>query len=479
MEHYLTIAENGILKQDALEVLIWDYTRTGSLEHVKQRAQDLLRLDPHNPLAIAALGTQAHVQAPAKGKNAAAEKTARQEIIALNSALVALEKLRKPEGMHDGDFAALRRHVEAQLQGALGLIYVAREEYQEAKTPLQQAVASDASNAQYAYGLGLALLLAKEPDPARAYFYLARAANITQGTPQGQEIAEFARKSYRKAGGKDADWNKFMVAAVVPKTQPAQSMAAATAPPAPLTSAPLAGTNAAQSAPTPGVNANAGPAPAAGPSPTPQPPQVASLTPPDVSRTPVRPQPTPHPPVIASPNPPVSLGVLIETALLTRGNRPMIVSTLRDVVRHLRPGDEVCILVFSTQLDFEQDLTANEELLAEAIQALQPRPGRALLDGVSFAAAHLKRIGKNPTRVLLVISDGRSARVNPQSPPLSAQISGVRIDAIGLNVEDDAGRNLLESLAASSGGKSTFVRGPEEFRMAAAQMTFAMGILIP
>jgi Mg-chelatase subunit ChlD len=157
----------------------------------------------------------------------------------------------------------------------------------------------------------------------------------------------------------------------------------------------------------------------------------------------------------------------------------MIVSTLRDVVRHLRPGDEVCILVFSTQLDFEQDLTANEELLAEAIQALQPRPGRALLDGVSFAAAHLKRIGKNPTRVLLVISDGRSARVNPQSPPLSAQISGVRIDAIGLNVEDDAGRNLLESLAASSGGKSTFVRGPEEFRMAAAQMTFAMGILIP
>jgi Mg-chelatase subunit ChlD len=193
----------------------------------------------------------------------------------------------------------------------------------------------------------------------------------------------------------------------------------------------------------------------------------------------VRPQPTPHPPVISSPNPPVSLGVLIETALLTKENRPMIVATLRDVVRHLRPGDEVCILVFSNQLDFEQDLTANEELLAEAIQGLQPKSGRALLYGVSFAAAHLKRIGKNPTRVLLVISDGRSARANPESPPLSAQISGVRIDAIGLNVEDEAGRNLLESLAAGSGGKATFVRGPEEFRMAAAQMTFAMGILIP
>lgn len=157
----------------------------------------------------------------------------------------------------------------------------------------------------------------------------------------------------------------------------------------------------------------------------------------------------------------------------------MIVATLRDVAHHLRPGDEVCILVFSNQLDFEQDLTANEELLSEAIEGLHPKPGTALLEGVSFAAAHLKRIGKNPTRVLLVISDGRSARVNPQSPPLSAQISGVRIDAIGLNVEDESGRTLLQNLAAGSGGKATFVRGPEQFRMAAAQVTFAMGISLP
>src|SRR4051794_17329584 len=36
LERYLTVAENGILKQDALEVLTWNYMRMGSADHVKQ-----------------------------------------------------------------------------------------------------------------------------------------------------------------------------------------------------------------------------------------------------------------------------------------------------------------------------------------------------------------------------------------------------------------------------------------------------------
>ncbi|HET7873565.1 MAG TPA: VWA domain-containing protein [Terriglobales bacterium] len=468
LEHYLSIAENGILKQDALEVLIWDYTRTGSVEHVRQRAQDLLRLDPGNPVAVAALGAPA--VAPVKRKHEPPDKAAKQELGAINAALQRLEKLRKPEGMVEGDFAALRRHVEAQLEGALGMVYVAHEQYQQAKTPLQQAAANDPNNAQYAYGLGLSLLLAKDDDPGRAYFYLARAAGLAHGTPQGQQIADFARKSYLKDGGKDADWNRFMIAAAPPKQQPAPS-AIANQPPPP-TGLGAGSIAAAPAKPSTVVTVTPGPTP----SPSPQPSQVAVLTPPDVERTPVRPAPTPRPPVISSPNPPLTLGILIETALLTKENRPMIVAELREVVRHLRPGDEACILVFSNQLDFEQDLTPNEELLTEAMEKLQPKSGTALADGVGFAAGHLKRIGKNPTRVLLVISDGRSAKSNPESPALSAQIQGVRVDVIGLNVQDESGQAMLQGLASFSGGKAIFVEGPQQFRTAAAQMTYAMGI---
>jgi Mg-chelatase subunit ChlD len=199
---------------------------------------------------------------------------------------------------------------------------------------------------------------------------------------------------------------------------------------------------------------------------------MAALTPPDVNRSSPKPAPAP---VISSPNPPVSLAILVETALLTTRNRPMILSALQDVVHRLRPGDEAALLVFSNQLDFEQDLTANSALLTEAMESLHPKSGAALLEGVAFAAGHLKRIGKNETRVLLVISDGRSARLKPDAAPLSAQISGVRIDCIGLDVEDEPGRNLLQNLASGSGGRVVFVRGAEQFRMAAAQMASGIG----
>lgn len=516
MEQYLAVAENGILKQDALEVLIWDYIRMDSAGRVRQLAQELRQLDANNPVAFAELADEQPTPVPGKkSRQEAASRESRQRIQSLKSGLIALETLRKPEGMQAGDFAALRRHVEAKLEGMLGLAYVSREEYQKAKTPLQQAVASDARNAQYAYGLGLALLLAKDSDEGSAFFYLARAADLTEGTSEGREISEFARKRYHKAGGKDADWNRFMLAAALPAERP-EPVVVAHAPatiapatggsPAPRTSGNDPTTAVARAASSPGPAPNAAPAASASGTSTGlgaattsnsastqapsrgasgkslQPPalppasatEIASA---DIGRQPLTPPP-PKEPEIISPNPPVSLGILIETSLLTNHNRPIIISTLRDVVHHLRPGDEAAILVFSNQLDFEQDLTANGELLTDAMQGLRPRRGSALLDGVGFAAGHLKRIGKNANRVLLVISDGRSSKMNPEALPLSAQISGVRIDCIGLNVDGYSGKSLLENLASSTGGQASFIQGPQEFPVVASRMTYGMGLTL-
>ena len=149
------------------------------------------------------------------------------------------------------------------------------------------------------------------------------------------------------------------------------------------------------------------------------------------------------------------------------------------MVRHLRPGDEACIFVFSTQLDFEQDLTGNDALLTEAMEGLRPRPGRALLEGVSFAAGHLKRIGKNPNRVLLVVSDGRNTGGKGQVLPASSEISGVKISSIGFNVDDAAGRDLLQHLAEVTGGQTSFVNGPQDFHLATARITQSIGIPMP
>jgi len=477
LEKFLGMADSGILKHDALEVVIWDYIRMGNTSRAQQRAADLLKMDPGNPVAIAALPVE---NTPQKSTD---RRAARDHIDSVQEALSAMESLRRPEGMLPGDFAALRRHVESSLNGALGLAYVDRGLYQQALTPLQQAVAVDPGNPRYAYALGLALLYSKDPNQQNAFLYLARAANMTQGTPAGQQISDFARKEYHKAGGKDAEWNQYLAAAVPPEGRNAQR--ATVARNTPSASPSPSGSGAPQ--PTAPAVAAVNPVSSMTDAGSRQPlskRQETRLLPPDLPPSSI-PRPSPQPSEklekpadsgVRTPYSPVSLGILIETALLTKQNRPVILAALRVVISHLRGEDEAAILVFSDQLDFEQDLTANDELLEQAINALRPRRGRALLDGVAFAAGHLKRIGKNPTRVLLVISDGKSHNMNRDALPLSTQVSGVRVDCIGLHADGSDQRELLQRLAAYSGGQARFADGADQFRMLAMEMTGFLGV---
>ena len=77
---------------------------------------------------------------------------------------------------------------------------------------------------------------------------------------------------------------------------------------------------------------------------------------------------------------------MIQKARLTHDDRDAILFALSDLVRHLRQDDEVFVMGFSNELEFEQDLTRNEKLLEEAIAGIRPQSGAALLDAVAFAA---------------------------------------------------------------------------------------------
>src|SRR6202012_2833724 len=131
------------------------------------------------------------------------------------------------------------------------------------------------------------------------------------------------------------------------------------------------------------------------------------------------------------------------------------------------------------QLDFEQDLTADDQLLEDALGQIRPQQGKALLPGIAFAAGHLKRIGKNSNRVLLVISNGRSTEANADTLMFRSQVTGVRIDCIGLKADGGSERALLERVASYSGGKASFASDSGEFRTVALQMTRSMGIYVP
>jgi len=478
MDRYLSMAGGSKLKTDALEFLVWDHFRLGHQSQTTQRAKELLTISPGNPIAVAVLNQD--MSSASRDKNAAANKLAQ-----LNAAMSSLGQLPKPEGMLDRNFQMLKHQVAIMLNGAVGLSYLAMEDYPQARLALEQAVTSDPNNAQWVYGMGLALLNGKNRDQYRGYWYLARAANLTGGTPQGQEIANYAWREYVKDGGKAAGWQRYQASA-----------AALDAPPNPETGKPAVNTVVAAN------NANSrstgNPSAAASnsrPATRTETTEAANREKSSRKKTPFGFEDTLHEPpshetaavpnapanrpkVIAAPSEAVSLGILIETSLLTSQNRQAIIATLRDIVRNLRTNDEACILVFSDQLDFEQDLTADDKLLEDALSQIRPRQGKALISGITFAAGHLKRIGRNSNRVLLVISDGRSERTTSDSLTFRSQVAGVRIDCIGVNADGASERALLEQVAAYSGGKASFASDSGEFRTAALQMTRNMGIAV-
>src|SRR5215469_4033056 len=67
MEHYLTLPGVSSLKVDALEFLIWDHLRLGHQPQALKHAQELLALEPANPMAVAVLNQE---QQSTRGKNA-------------------------------------------------------------------------------------------------------------------------------------------------------------------------------------------------------------------------------------------------------------------------------------------------------------------------------------------------------------------------------------------------------------------------
>ncbi|HKF49130.1 MAG TPA: hypothetical protein VKB38_17355, partial [Terracidiphilus sp.] len=156
MEHYLTLPGVSSLKVDALEFLIWDHLRLGHQAQALKHAQELLALEPANPMAIAVLNQE---QSTLRGRNAIQKRLA-----VLNNSLGAVNQLRRPEGMPERNFQVVRQQVALMLKGAIGLAQLNLEDYPAARMSLQEAVDSDPNNVPWVYGLGLALLNGRDKD---------------------------------------------------------------------------------------------------------------------------------------------------------------------------------------------------------------------------------------------------------------------------------------------------------------------------
>jgi len=457
LEHFAVHARSGPLKIAALEFVIWEYLRTSNVAHALAWANSLQEADKDNAIALALLSNDAR-----NGLQRGAIKPER--LLAMASrGLDNLQELWRPLGMSDVDFSELRRRANAMLSGAAGAAELQMHDYMPARAYLHNAVAVQPDHAPDVYSLALADLNGKDPNRKEGYWCLARAVNLSQGTPQGVEIARFARARYVKDGGSTSDWNDFLAATAKPNASGARAIQMASITPPP-------------SVPQPVLK------------PT-QPRTLAVAKPPSVSKPPAS-QPAPsvwadnsEPAIVRKRRTPVttgpmSLGILVETSLANKSSRSAVVNSLIDMLRHMGDQDEAFILTYDNNLVFAQDLTNDPQQLEEALESIKPQKGAVLDDAIAFAAGHLARIAKYPNRQLLVISDGRNIDSHASPLQTSAEINaaGVRIYCIGVDVSESYGRSRLQALSASTGGQSRFISDPGQFRRATEEMAQNMGI---
>jgi Predicted membrane protein len=471
LENWEAQATTDPLRADAFAVLVWSYKQIGNQPKASAWAQKLLDVDSDNSLALAVLADSARYH-----ESSTLDQNMANSLSLARQGLRHFTYLHRPEGMSSPEFLELQNATQAWLNGAAGFAYVHQQDYITARNYLRKAATLQPGNPQYVYELALADLSGKQPDSREGFLYLAKSVNLTQGTPAGQQIAQYAASRYRGAGGSEGDWNKFLVATAVPNAPEAVG---------PTTPAASASTEVASAkAASPALPETSAPVPRAPSTPAPAPEsreseealRNATLTPPPLPPTQTAKKPLSHP------GAPVSLGILLEASLKNGENKRAVTYALSDLVRHLRENDEAFILSFSHDLVFEQDLTSNYDLLRQAVDSIKPDSGAALLDAVGFASGHLNRISrKGNNRILLVISDGRdiSSKESPFDVAGEIDSSGVKIYCIGLGISEAGDRTRLEALSARTGGQASFIGDPGSFRATTHQFALGWGIDFP
>lgn len=469
LERFVSTAPDGSLRNDALEWLAWREWRTGALTKAAHWSDELLAGNPQNAVGLAILASRSNLP------NASPQQSwADDPVLVAQRALRNLNSLRQPYDMADAVFRNMKQDLAANLSATVGDDYFRRKDYGAAQPYLRQYLALNPDDPARLYSLAIADLYGPSPDEAEGFRALARVVNLSQATVAAQQMVEFARRKYKERGGSDADWDRYLqattargsvqIAATTPASIPAPSPSV---PPAPSTTSGAA-TKPAMAASKPQLATSKATTTALAGAP-------ADYDIPSHSEDMNVPYPTRIPTATGAP---MSLGILIETSKTAPGNRRAVINNLSDMVRHLRDDDEAFLVSFSNNVVFEEDLTSDPRYIEKAMDKIKPRQGAALLDAIAFASGHLRRIGKNSRKILLVISDGsdRSAQYSSSEALSSISSSGVEIYCIGMGSDNQVDEARLKALARRTGGQAVFIGGARQFRTATREVALDMGI---
>jgi tetratricopeptide (TPR) repeat protein len=207
LETFLQQYPSSVVKVSALELLMATYQQLGNAPKLIDAASRLLQADPNNLRALALLTYIYRQQAENGGPNAA--QALQQAGQYAQKGMQTNETAPKPPELTQADWEKLKSQTQAIFAGAAGMAALQQKDYPNAQKYLTIAVQAQSNDLRNVYPLALAYLQQK-PQDVRGLWYIARAANLTAGTPAQPQITAYGKRAYTIYHGGDDGWDALL-----------------------------------------------------------------------------------------------------------------------------------------------------------------------------------------------------------------------------------------------------------------------------
>jgi Ca-activated chloride channel family protein len=188
-------------------------------------------------------------------------------------------------------------------------------------------------------------------------------------------------------------------------------------------------------------------------------------------------------------NAPVSFTILLDSSgsMALAGKMDAARAAVRTLIASRKPGDDFSLYVFDYQSAHERvPFTTDANAVLRAIDNVKPYGKTAFFDAIATMPAR-SELGKNPTRAIILLSDGIDNASRLTRLQLAAKLEGVSIPIFALGLRPPAERrsktaaagsvsetmsdlDVLEEIASGTGGKLYLGTKPEHFATAVAGM---------
>lgn len=168
---------------------------------------------------------------------------------------------------------------------------------------------------------------------------------------------------------------------------------------------------------------------------------------------------------------PVSVGIIVDNSGSMRSKRIKVDQAALNFVRASNSQDEVFIVKFNDEFHLAAPFTNSIPKLEQGLGDIDPQAGTALNDALIRSVEYLNQKGKNPKKVLLLITDGQddaSSHSLPQAIRMIQAQSAPTIYCIGLLDSSDSKSSQRESekvlvqIADETGGAAYFPKNLDQ-----------------